>query len=502
MRKQRWFGLLVAALALFVSPVQDLAGQGLTTGAISGSVTDPSGKALENAQLEVVNVATGFKASALTRTNGRYFIQGLEVGEYRVTARLLGYGPKVQVVRVSLNLASRVDFEMVQAATTLAAVSVEASANSADFSSTRQGIASVITDSLIRRGPSLQRDFTDLVKLTPQVSSTAQGPSAGGAYNRLNNFTVDGANQNDRFNLGSSGGVPGGATSGRIMSMEAVKEFQVLMSPTDVRYGNFAGMMINAVTRNGTNTWEGGGIYMFRSPSMAADVEEIRSSDFKIKQYGFTLGGPIIKDKLHFFVAPEWQQRTDPTAGPTLSADGKKIENATTSISLDSINAVASLLAPRFDAGNVGVFRRGNPLTNLMGRVDWAINDMNRFTFRVLDNTAEQDEYSRSFTTIRPNAGQQSGGMRLTSNSFTRQNKNRSFTGQLFSNFASGIANELLFGYNTVDDIRIVPTAAPEISVGVVQQTTTSPSGTNPNAVITAGTERLFTWQRAQSENP
>ena len=195
-------------------------------------------------------------------------------------------------------------------------------------------MSTVVTDSLMRRGPTLQRDFTDLVKLTPQVSSTAQGPSAGGAYNRLNNFTVDGANQNDRFNLGSSGGQPGGATAGRIMSMEAVKEFQVLMSPTDVRYGNFAGMMINAVTRNGTNTFEGGAIYMFRNPQMAANVEQIRTSDFKIKQYGFTLGGPIIKNKLHFFLAPEWQQRTDPTAGPTINAAGTAIANATTSISI------------------------------------------------------------------------------------------------------------------------------------------------------------------------
>lgn len=492
MRLQRWLGLAALALAFVAGTSQESAAQGLTSGAVSGSVTNATGKALENVQIEIVNISTGFKAGVITRTNGRYFVQGLEVGAYKVTARLLGYTPQSREVRVNLGVQSRADFEMTETAVQLGTVTTVAQMSSgADFSSSRQGVSTVVTDSLMRRGPTLQRDFTDLVKLTPQVSSTAQGPSAGGAYNRLNNFTVDGANQNDRFNLGSSGGQPGGATAGRIMSMEAVKEFQVLMSPTDVRYGNFAGMMINAVTRNGTNTFEGGAIYMFRNPQMAANVEQIRTSDFKIKQYGFTLGGPIIKNKLHFFLAPEWQQRTDPTAGPTINAAGTAISNATTSISLDSINLIKSILAPKFDVGNVDVFRRANPLTNLMGRLDWSINDANRFTFRVLDNTAEQDEYSRTFGAIRPDAGQQSGGLRMTSNSFTRQNKNRSYTAQLFTNLKNGSANEFLFGYNTVDDIRLVPVNAPELAIGVVQQTTAAPSGTTPNSVVSVGTERF-----------
>jgi hypothetical protein len=236
------------------------------------------------------------------------------------------------------------------------------------------------------------------------VSSTAQGPSAGGAYNRLNNFTVDGANQNDRFNLGSSGGQPEWRDGGS-HHVHAVKGIPGAHEPDRRALRQLAGMMINAVTRNGTNTFEGGAIYMFRNPQMAANVEQIRTSDFKIKQYGFTLGGPIIKNKLHFFLAPEWQQRTDPTAGPTINAAGTAISNATTSISLDSINLIKSILAPKFDVGNVDVFRRANPLTNLMGRLDWSINDANRFTFRVLDNTAEQDEYSRTFGAIRPDAG-------------------------------------------------------------------------------------------------
>src|SRR4029079_5724649 len=155
------------------------------------------------------------------------------------------------------------------------------------------------------------------VKLTPQVNQPSSGgPSAGGQYNRYNNFTNDGANQNDRFNLASSGGLPGGAGGGRIISQEAVKEFRVLLSPTDVRQANFTGMLVNAVTKSGTNAFQGGAIYDFRTENLSG--VNFRQTSLDVKQYGFQLGGPIIKDKLQFFVAPEWQHRTHPAGGPLL----------------------------------------------------------------------------------------------------------------------------------------------------------------------------------------
>lgn len=478
MRMQRWLSVAAVVVALLSGATRTLDAQGLTSGAITGTVTKTGDTPLENVQIEIVNAATGFRAGIITRTNGRYFVQGLEVGVYRVTARLLGYAPQTREgVRVTLNSATRIDFELSETATQLQTVTTTAVTNGADFSPTRQGVATVVADTLLRRVPSLQRDFTEMVKLTPQVNSRDGGASAGGAYNRLNNFTVDGANQNDRFNLGSSGGQPGGATGGRIMSVDAVKEFQVLMSPTDVRYGNFGGMLVNAVTRNGTNTWTGGATYTYRNPRMAANVDQIRQSGFNYKNYGFTLGGPIIKDKLHFFIAPEFQDRTDPTSGPAFNA----ATNMVGQVSVDSIAAIRSIMASRFDVGSEGAFSRGNPLTNLFGRLDWSINGSNRATFRVLDNTAEQDEFSRNTGTLNANgAGNQSAGIRLTSNSFTRQNKNRSFVGQLFTNFNSGASNELLVGFNTIRDQRVnMPVQAPEISLAV------------QGLAVTFGTERF-----------
>jgi hypothetical protein len=478
-------GAVVAAVAV-LSPAA-LDAQGVTTGAITGVVTDESGAGMENAQVQIANRATGYTAGALTRVGGRYFIQGLEVGgQYAVTVRMIGFAPQTrEPVRITLGQATQVDFRLERQATELAAVTVTATQ---EFSPSRQGVRTTVEDTLIRRLPTLQRDYTDLVKLTPQVVPNAggQGPSAAGGYNRLNNFTVDGANQNDRFSLGSTGGQPGGSTGGRIMSLEAVKEFQVLLSPSDVRFGNFAGMLVNAVTKNGTNELRAGATYTFRTPGMAANVDQIRASGFDIKQYGFYIGGPIIRDKLHFFVAPEWQDRTDPTTGPSIDPSTNTIGTSSSRVSLDSIAEIADILAPNFDVGSAGPFARENPLLNIMGRIDWAVNESNRVVFRVLDNTAEQDELSRSISSLASNVTQQTTGLRLTSNSFTREARNRSIAAQLFTGMSNGWANEFLVGYNTIRDKRIVPVAAPEISIGV------TPNGAStPSAAVTVGTERF-----------
>jgi outer membrane receptor protein involved in Fe transport len=490
MNKRRLPRIIMAlGLLLAAAMTTNAHAQGVTSGAVGGLVTDNAGNALEGVQISITNSKTGFIQRTVTRAGGRYNLQGLEVGgPYVLEVRRIGMRPaRNEGITVTLSQTTRIDIQLDPQAVELSQVVTTAAGGQAIFSPTRQGIGTVIGDSMLRRAPSLQRDYTDLVKLTPQVvTNTGGGPSAAGTYNRLNNYTVDGANQNDRFSLGASGGQPGGATGGRIMSIEAVKEFQVLLSPTDVRYGNFAGMLVNAVTKNGTNDLHGGATYGFRTPDMAANVDQIRQSGFDIRQYGFSLGGPIIKNKLHFFIAPEWQRRTDPTSGPSAAEGDPTIGTATVKVSMDSINRIASILAPRFDVGSAGKFSRENPLTNLMGRLDWAINDQNRAVFRVLDNTAEQTEFSRNTNSLASNVTQQSSGIRLTSNSFVRQAKNRSFAGQLFTNLPNGMANEILIGYNTLRDLRIVPIQAPEISIGV-----TPNGGTTPSVAVTVGTERF-----------
>jgi outer membrane receptor protein involved in Fe transport len=457
--------------------------QGITTGAVGGQVTDTVGSPLSAVQVQVRNLATGYVAGALTGDNGRYLVPGLEAGgPYTVTARRIGFAPQTREnVFVSLTQTTRVDIRLTVQPTQLTGVAIVATTS--DFSSTRTGVSTTVRDSAIARIPTLNRDFTDLVKLSPHVSSpvSGQGPSAAGAYNRFNNYTIDGANQNDRFNLSASGGTPGGAVNGRLISIDAVKEFQVLLTPADVRYGNFAGMLVNAVTKSGTNRLAGGATYAYRSPNLAANESFIRNSDFKVQQYGFYLGGPIIKDRVHFFIAPEWQSRSQPAIGPFEGGPTTESGN----ISPDTLRRIATAMAPFFNVGSTGLVSTENPLTNLSARLDWRLSDRNRVVFRQLYNKAKQDQFSRNNRTFSNAVGTQNSGFRLTSNMFTTEDDNVSSVLQVFSQVGRGSSNEFLVGYNKLKDERLVPIQSPEVSVQV-----TNLQG-SANSVVTFGTEEF-----------
>ena len=462
--------LILGALVTVVlagSTVSGVHAQGVTTGAITGVVTNQQGQPVVNAQVSIRNLATGYSNTVLTRTNGLYLVQSLEVGgPYTVTVISVGFAEyKREDVYVRLSAATRIDAQLTVQAVALGELNISVS-RTADFSPTRQGVTSVVSDTLIRRIPTLSRDFIDLLKLTPQVSYPAGGgTSAGGAYNRYNTVTIDGANESERFNLGSTGGIPGGASGGRLVSIEAVKEFRVLFTPTDVRQGNFAGMLVNAVTKNGTNEFHGGGTFTYRNEQFAA--EALRGTDLTVKQYSFSLGGPIIKDRLHFFVAPEWQDRASPASGPYYADSGTSPEAP--AVARDSLTRIAQIMQQNynFDVGTTGPVDIKNPLTNLFGRIDFQINANHRLVVRQLINKTQNTSFSRNSGSLNTSPTVQNSGFRLGSNQFNGVNKNRSTAIQLFSNFSGGVSNELIASYNTIRDLREVPNQAPEVAVGV-----------------------------------
>jgi outer membrane receptor protein involved in Fe transport len=457
--------VFAVALAGSAAPVR---AQGVTTGAITGIVTDPQGQPLVGVQVTITNVATGYGTTVLTRPNGLYLAQGLEVGgPYTISTTSVGYATATRGdIYVRLSTSTRIDFQLSVQAVQLQELAISVT-RSADFSPTRQGVTSVVSDTLVRRVPTLSRDFVDLIKLTPQVVRPASGgPSAGGMYNRFNTFTIDGANQSERFNLSSTEGVPGASTGGRLVSIEAVKEFRVLMTPTDVRQGNFAGMLVNAVTKSGTNSFHGGGTFTYRNENFAAKA--LRETELSLRQYGFHIGGPIIRDRLHFFIAPEWQERSIPAGGAYfLGSSPSTVE--TPAVALDSLNRITTIMQQQynFDVGGVGPIDLETPLTNLFARIDFAINDRHRLVLRQLINRAEDGSFFRNSGSLNTSPTVQNSGFRLGSNFYSRINKNKSSVLQLYSNFAGGAANELLVGYNTIRDLREVPVQAPEVSVGV-----------------------------------
>jgi outer membrane receptor protein involved in Fe transport len=391
-------------------------------------------------------------------------------------------------VRVTLSQATRADFTLQTQAAQLSAVTVTASATAdAAFSPTRQGSQTVVGDTLIQRIPNLDRNFTSFVRLTPQVTSQTGGFSAAGSNPRLSQITVDGANQSDRFALNSSGGVPGGNASGRIVPLDAIKEVQVNLTPTDVRLGNFAGVLVNAVTRSGTNTFTGGLTYTFRNPSLARDTAYVRTGNLRQQQFGGFLGGPILRDRLHFFTALEVQRREQPNTGPSFGATGAATDTVTggggiTRANVQRAQSIAQGLG--IDAGTAEVVARETPLTNFIGRLDFRLNDNTRFVLRQLYNTAEELDFSRGAQTFNSDPNVQGQGFRLGSNRIPRENRNFSTVLQAFTNLSRGISNEFSASYNTIRDERLPPLATPEISVSVR-------GVNNANSQITLGTEQF-----------
>lgn len=459
----------VAALCAFAGLPAVAVAQGTTTGAIGGTITGDQNQPVEGAQIQIVNRATGFTTGAITRSTGAYQVQGLEVGgNYAVIVRRIGYAPQTREnVRVNLSQVTRVDFTLVSQATQIEGVTVTATTEGALIAPDRVGAQTSVSDTLISRLPSLNRDFTDFARIAPQVASVGgSGISGGGVSNRFNSIQIDGASASDLFGLGSTG-QPGGAVGAKSISVESVKEYQVLLSPYDVRQGNFVGFLVNAVTKSGTNDFRGSAYYYTRDQALTRDVDYL--NDFRQQQFGFSLGGPIVRNRAFFFVNPEFQRQTQPTSGPYIGSPDAPVTQA----NLDAFNQVLSGYG--IQGGTGAYIANENPLNDIFARIDVNLPWSSRLVLRHKYGRGEQTSFSRALN---------GDEFRLTSNAYDFTNTTNQSVGQLFTNLANGFSNELQVGYTIIDDFRSFAQPAPQIEVVVPQA---DGSGTTN---LIAGTER------------
>ena len=449
-RRSHAAAVLLWALALAFAPGEARA-QGAVTGAISGRVTSPEGEPLAGAQITVRNQSVGLSRSVVTREDGRYRVQALPVGgPYTVTAGTIGRTAQTRSgLQVALGEDLQVNFELATQALVLEGVTVSAESNPV-LSPSNKGIGTSISEEAVERLPTLNRNFTDFVRLAPQVSSTGPGLSGGGVNNRFNNIQIDGASENDLFGLGTTG-QPGGQAQGKSIAIESVKEYQILLSPFDVRQGNFAGLLVNAVTKSGTNDFSGSAYYYTRNEGLAREQDYIQ--DYEQTQYGFSLGGPIVRDRLHFFINPEWQDRTTPAGGPYL---GQPADAGSPVPSEAVINDFIDALQDYgIEPGSAGQVNNANPLTNWFGRLDLQLPELgSRFVIRHNYGRAEDDNFSRS-----------SSVFNLQGNGYFFESTKNSTVGQLFTTFTPDLYNELIVGYSTIRDSRTPNVRAPQITV-------------------------------------
>jgi outer membrane receptor protein involved in Fe transport len=458
MLKRRLKKTLFAIGAVLLAAIgTDLRAQGITTGAVGGTVTDAQGNPLQGAQVQVVNNTTGFRTGGVTRENGQFLVQSLEVGgPYTVTVRRIGYQPHTREnILVQLSQTSRIDIKLEPQITKLSELEIRATTGEI-IAPSSMGTKTTVSQQALERSPSTTRNLVDYTRAAPQVSSSGPGYSAGGMSNRMNNVQIDGAAERDVFGLGSTG-QPGGQISAKAISVDAVKEYQILLAPYDVRQGNFGGMLLNAVTKSGTNEFHGSAFEYYRNQDYGRNVPTLRATAFNRKMIGFNLGGPIIKDKLQFFTANEWQRESTPVTGPYLGQPSDA-SPAFPFTPADMTRFEAAYLARTGEsAGTAAVLNSPNPDDNIFGRLDLQISDVHRLVLRY--NYTDATNENR-----RQNARTSTRAVYSTNFHSIHHNKKAPVL-QLFSNFHNGLSNEAFLGANWVQDRRLPETHIPQITV-------------------------------------
>ena len=432
----------------------------ITTSSMAGKVTldDANGEEVIGATVVAVHEPSGTRYTAVTNTTGRFSINGMRTGgPYNVTISYIGFQPKT-VKGIILQLAETYNLSVFlsEDATELAEVVVSGKASK--FAAEKTGAATNINSSQITNLPTVSRSITDVTRLSPYGGN---GMSFAGADGRTANFTVDGANFNNNFGL--SANLPGG---GNPISIDAIEELQVVISPYDVRQTNFIGGGVNAITKSGTNTFKGSAYVYHKNENMQGDAvnrQQIQGAREKAQTttYGFTLGGPIIKNKLFFFVNGEMIKIPSVVNRWKGSDDGKADpDNYISRTTNKDLEAVSNYMANKYgyDTGSWTSFPADESNYKLMARLDWNINDRHKVALRY--------NYTKNNIWNSPNGTSMDGGTRLASyrmsqgsmafanSMYSMKNLVHSWSLDFNSRLTDNLSNQFLATISKLDDIR------------------------------------------------
>ena len=414
----------------------------VTTSGISGKVT-AEGELLIGATVQAVHEPSGTTYGTVTNADGRYSLQGMRTGgPYTVEVSYVGFQKAVyKNITLQLGETYLLDVKLTESLS-LDEVVVTAS-KAALFNSQKTGAAQNFNQSQIQATPSVSRSIFDVTKMNPLGVNTASGMSFAGSSNKYNSFQIDGITNNDVFGLSSSG-TNGGQAGANPISLEAIEEIQVVIAPYDVRQGGFTGGGINAITKSGTNTFHGSAYWYYNNENFygktpGKDAKERKKlGDQSSATYGFTLGGSIVKDKLFFFANYERVKETYPSSnniGSTESnLDVKEVDQIVNKI---------SQLTGGYNAGGYGPQDIDTYSNKILTRLDWNINEQNKFTVRYSFLDGRKMVFSNSVSSAK-----------LNDNGYFMNNKTHSLVSELNTQFTPSWSNEFRFGWTYVRDYR------------------------------------------------
>lgn len=437
----------------------------VTTSSISGTIKQESGEALIGATITAVNQPTGTKYVTVSNKGGVFTLPGLKSGgPYTLTVEFVGF-KKQQIDGLTLTLGDDYNANLVLQLQSSTLTEVVVTAKSA--ANIKTGLSTNVGQRLITTLPTLTRSLTDFTRLTPQ----ANGNSIAGRDGRYNNVTVDGANLNNNFGL-STDPLPGGGN--QPISLDAIEEVSVNIAPNDVRQSNFTGANIAAITKSGTNNYKGTVYSYFKDQTLIGrNIGDFKLAPFttnKTNIYGGSVGGPIIKNKLFFFVNGESEKKTLPPGTTYRPTGGSGGGGNVSNVKVDSLKKFSDYLASKYGYATGAYDNFKNfAATNykFLVKLDWNISTVHKLTVKYNEMVSENDVLLNASSV--PNSAA-SGANVWTStsrngvNAMSFENSNYQFKDQvrsaaleLNSNWKGKFSNQLISTYTKIQSTRTTP---------------------------------------------
>ncbi|MDA3800426.1 MAG: TonB-dependent receptor [Kiritimatiellae bacterium] len=475
----------------------------ITNSGMNGTVSAESGEKLPGATVVAVHEPSGTQYGTVTNTDGRFNLQGMRPGgPYTINVSFVGYST-ASYTDVSLYLGESfiLNSELNQNAIDVLEVMI-IGAKPSKFSTSKTGATTNISNEQLNSMPSINRSISDIARISPY----ANGLSFAGGDGRSTNFTVDGANFNNNFGLGS--GLPGG---GNPISLDAIEEIQVVIAPFDVRQTNFIGGGINAITKSGTNTFHGSAYTYLNNQNLRGnsigDVDFGDRAEESTNVYGVTFGGPIIKNKLFFFVNGEYELSPGQVVTWRPSEDG--VANTDLMLSRAStadMQAVKDHLMDEYgyDAGSYTDYPADESNRKLLARIDWNINDDNKLSLRynftknqgwnpTNGNSNNAGFRNRSMDRISQYS------MAFSNSIYSSDNIVNSYSLDLNRRISDKVSNQFLTTFTKITDIR-GSNSEPFPFIDIMNGFNTTDGTQSVEPYISAGYE-LFTWNNGVNNN-
>jgi len=445
--------LLVALIILSATITQAQ----VTTSSMGGRVTDAEG-AVIGATVIATHTPSGTTYGTVTNMEGRFNLNGMRVGgPYTVEVTFIGYGAYTQN-NITLSLGENYVMNVILSEESTSLNEIFVTATRTKFSNEKTGAVTNITNNQIENLPMVSRSITDVTRLSPYGGN---GMSFAGSDGRTANFTVDGANFNNNFGLSSA--LPGG---GSPISLEAIEELQVVIAPYDVRQTNFIGGGVNAITKSGTNSFKASAYTYHRNENLRGDAvkgQQIAGAREKDRNttYGFNIGGPIIKNKLFFFVNGEMAKTPTIANRWRASTDGvADADNFISRTTENDLKTVSDFVKSKYgyETGSYTSFPADESNSKLLARLDWNITNKHRLALRY--------NYTKNRYWSSPNASSMDGGTRMSearmskesmsyaNSMYSMDNLVHSFSFDLNSRLSEKISNQFLATFSKLDDVR------------------------------------------------